>query len=227
MQFFVGDRISQHMARLKDGSLLCQSVPLCRTGTQMYRATELASLGGILPEGYNTDDMIPVYRPREEVMSTKTMASLEGVPCTDDHPPQFINPMNYSTWQSGHVQNIREGPRTPEGEYTVVGDMIIRDGGLADKVERSLKREVSVGYTCTYDWDGKRFIQRDIIANHVACVKVARGGSSLQIMDAAPDPMMEVLSKLGRTLDRAMDYPEAWPYVRECLEIVAEMDAKR
>ena len=34
MQFFLGSRISPHMARLKDGVCSATSVPLCRTGTQ-------------------------------------------------------------------------------------------------------------------------------------------------------------------------------------------------
>ena len=92
----------------------------------------------------SVSDMVSVFRPPSEVLSTRTMASLEGVPITDDHPPQFLSPMNYATWQAGHVQNIRQGPRTPEGESTVVGDIIIRDAGLSDKVERNLKREISV-----------------------------------------------------------------------------------
>jgi uncharacterized protein len=223
MQMFVGSRISPHMARLKDGSLLCTSVPLCRTGTQMYRATELATAGGILPDGMSTNDMVPVYRPREEVLSTKTMASLEGVPCCDNHPPQFLNPTNYSTWQSGHVQNIREGPQTPDGEYTVVGDLIIRDAGLSDKVERNLKREVSVGYDCMYVWDGKKFVQRNIIANHVAVVQMARGGQSLSIMDSAPGPDWE---HMGATLGRLMEYPEAWGIVADILQMIQEGSLK-
>ena len=219
MQFFLGDRISQHMARLKDGALLCQSVPLCRTGVQMYRATELATAGGILPDGMSTNDMVPVFRPASEVLSRRTMASLEGVPCTDDHPPQFLSPMNYSTYQMGHIQNIRPGPRTPDGESTVVGDILIRDAGLSDKVERKLKREVSVGYSCTYDWDGKQFIQRNIVANHCAVVRQARGGQSLAIMDSAPEP--DVYVRLGKVLAEAWRHKELQPVVNLTLGVLA------
>jgi hypothetical protein len=220
MQFFVGSRLSAHMARLRDGSLLCMSVPVARTGVQYYKAQELASMGGELPAGYASNEMIPVRRPAEEVLSTRTMASLEGVPICDTHPPSFVTPQNFSTWQSGHLQNVRPGPRTPDGEQTVMGDMIVRDGNLADKIERGLMRQVSVGYDCVYDWDGKGFVQRNILANHVAVVPVARGGEALQIMDAMPEPDWE---RLGATLARAMQYPECWGDVRETLEILAEM----
>lgn len=214
MQFFLGDRISQHMARLKDGSLLCTGVPLARTGTQKYRATELASAGGILPDGMSTNDMVPVFRPAAEVLSARTMASLEGCVLTDNHPPQFVSPANFAAYQMGHVQNIREGPRTPEGESTLVGDLLVRDAGLADKIERGLKRQVSVGYSCLYSFEDGRFVQRGITANHVAIVPVARGGDALQIMDAGQtyqrstggilkiDEAIQELSRITALLER-------------------------
>jgi uncharacterized protein len=225
MQAFIGSRISPHMVRLRDGSLLCMSVTVARTGVQMYRAQELASLGGILPEGYATGDLIPVRRPASEVLSKRTMASLEGVPICDQHPPSFVTPQNFSTWQSGHLQNVRPGPRTPDGEQTVMGDMIVRDGNLADKIERKLVRQISVGYDCIYDWDGRGFVQRNILANHVAVVPIARGGDALQIMDSAPtlSGLELACQRVGVSLAEAMQHPELWPVVRETMEALSRL----
>jgi hypothetical protein len=225
MQAFIGSRISPHMARLRDGSLLCLSVPVARTGTQYYKAQELSSMGGELPAGYATNDMIPVRRPAEEVLSVRTLASLEGIPICDTHPPQFVNPRNYSAWQAGHLQNAREGPRTADGERTIAADLVIRDANLIDKVERGLMREISIGYDCEYVQDGRGFKQTNILANHCAIVPQARGGSSLQIMDSAPtlSGLELACRRVGVSLAEAMQHPELWPVVRETMEALSRL----
>ena len=60
-------------------------------------------------------------------------------------------------------------------------------------------------------------MQRDIVANHCAVVRLARGGQSLAIMDAMPGPDWE---HIGQTLGRLMDYPEAWSTVADVLELI-------
>src|SRR4051812_5506671 len=107
MPSFLGSPITQRIARLPDGSLLCRSVPLWRSGTQDYRESELADFAGQLPGGITVrDGWIKVTRPVAEVLSAETMASAEAAPVCDEHPPSWVTPSNWRAWASGHVSNI-------------------------------------------------------------------------------------------------------------------------
>jgi hypothetical protein len=205
MQAFVGSKISPHMARLNDGGLLCQGVPICRSGEQSYTPDELgitAAQLGMKPEHFASTSTIRVDRPEEEVFSRKTMASFEGAPICDDHPPGFVTTTNWRAWAAGHAQNIREGPRLPNGDRVLLADLIIRDEGLADKIERGIKRQISCGYDCTYlASDDGTFKQVGIVGNHIACVARGRAGEHIRIYDSEGSTMKNYTSaEIARAL---------------------------
>lgn len=172
MKAYYGDRISPHMTESPEGYLICHDVPIARTGPQEYLARELQLDG-------DPDRMITVDRLPEDVFEDATLASFEGKPVTDNHPPEDVGPENFSAYTKGHVQNVRRS-----GDY-IVGDLYITDAGLISEVKNGVKREVSCGYLCNYEPAGNGYRQTKIRGNHVAVVPKGRAGHAVAIQDAA------------------------------------------
>ena len=130
---YYGTRLSENISRREpEGYLLCLNVPVARTGTQEYLPEELR-----LPAD---SSLIPVLRPEEEVFSPKTMASFEGMPVTNDHPPEGVDVFNIRALQKGHAHNIRRG--SGEESDLLLADLIITDPDLIDGILKG-KREIS------------------------------------------------------------------------------------
>ena len=128
---YYGTRLSENISRREpEGYLLCLNVPVARTGTQEYLPEELGLPG--------RGKLIPVYRPEEEVFSPETIASFEGMPVTNDHPPGGVDSGNIRSLQKGHAHNVRRG----HGEESdlLLADLMITDPSLIDLV-LSGKRE--------------------------------------------------------------------------------------
>lgn len=173
MKAFYGAKLSPHMTETPEGFLICHSVPICRTGTQKYLPSEIGEKGS---------GLVDVYRNEDEVFKPAAMASFEGKPVTDDHPPAEVNSSNYGAYTRGTVQNVRKD----EEEGHVVCDLVIFDAGLINKIKHG-KREVSCGYDCKYIDNGDgTYTQADIIGNHVAIVDSGRAGKEVSIKDAKP-----------------------------------------
>ena len=171
---YYGSQISPHLVDTPEGFLICKDVPIARTGPQDYLARELMLNG-------DPDRVITVQRYPEDVFEDATLASLEGKPVTDGHPPENVGPENYAAYTKGHVQNVRR-----DGDY-IVADLYINDANLANEVRNNVKREVSCGYLCNYVPDGTGYKQSRIRGNHVAVVPKGRAGAAVAIKDAAPE----------------------------------------
>lgn len=171
---YYGSQISPHLVDTPEGFLICKDVPIARTGPQDYLARELMLDG-------DPERVITVQRYPEDVFEDATLASLEGKPVTDGHPPENVGPENYAAYTKGHVQNVRR-----DGEY-IVADLYINDANLANEVRNNVKREVSCGYLCNYVPDGTGYKQSRIRGNHVAVVPKGRAGAAVAIKDAAPE----------------------------------------
>lgn len=171
---YYGDRISPHMTDTPEGFLICHDVPIARTGPQDYLAREMMLDG-------DPERVVTVQRYPEDVFEAATLASFEGKPVTDGHPPENVGPENYTAYAKGHVQNVRRS-----GEY-IVADLYINDANLAEEVRNNVKREVSCGYLCNYVPDGAGYRQSNIRGNHVAVVPKGRAGSTVAIQDTAPE----------------------------------------
>lgn len=171
---YYGDRISPHMTDTPEGFLICHDVPIARTGPQDYLAREMMLDG-------DPERVVTVQRYPEDVFEAATLASFEGKPVTEGHPPENVGPENYAAYTKGHVQNVRRS-----GEY-IVADLYINDANLAEEVRNNVKREVSCGYLCSYVPDGAGYRQSNIRGNHVAVVPKGRAGSTVAIQDTAPE----------------------------------------
>ena len=174
---YYGTRLSENISRREpEGYLLCLNVPVARSGTQEYLPAELS-----LPSG---GAAIPVRRPEEEVFSPETVASFEGMPVTNDHPPEGVDAGNIRALQKGHAHNVRRG--TGKESDLLLADLIITDPALIRLVLEEGKREISCGYTYELCLEGGQYVQRKIRGNHVAVVDAGRAGSRVSIRDARP-----------------------------------------
>ena len=171
---YYGSQISPHLVDTPEGFLICKDVPIARTGPQDYLARELQLDG-------DPDRLVTVQRHPEDVFEEATLASFEGKPICDGHPPENVGPENYAAYTKGHVQNVRR-----DGDY-IVADLYINDANLANEVRNNVKREVSCGYLCNYVLDGSGYKQTRIRGNHVAVVPKGRAGETVSIKDAAPE----------------------------------------
>lgn len=171
---YYGTSISPNQLETAEGYLICRNVPIARTGPQEYFARELGLQDG------DPERMVVVKRHPEDVFEAAALASFEGKPITDSHPPEDVLPENYTAYARGHVQNVRQ-----KGEY-VVADLYITDPGLASQVRHGTKRQVSCGYRCDYTADSQGgYKQTRIRGNHVAIVPLGRAGAAVSIQDAA------------------------------------------
>jgi hypothetical protein len=171
---YYGSQISPHLVDTPEGFLICKDVPIARTGPQDYLARELMLDG-------DPERLVTVQRHPEDVFEEATLASFEGKPICDGHPPENVSPENYAAYTKGHVQNVRR-----DGDY-IVADLYINDANLANEVRNNVKREVSCGYLCNYVPDGAGYKQSRIRGNHVAVVPKGRAGAAVAIKDAAPE----------------------------------------
>ena len=173
MIFYYGYTISPNQLETGEGFLICKNVPVARTGTMEYLASEI---------GLEGSDIVTVNRTEEEVFSPAAMASFEGKPVTNDHPTELVTPDNVSLYEKGHIQNVRRG--SGEFENFLVGDLHVHDAELIKAIKDG-KRQISCGYECEYIQDEEGNIyQTKIRGNHVAVVDEGRAGVKAAIMDS-------------------------------------------
>lgn len=173
MLAYYGYTISPNQIETGEGFLICRNVPIARIGDMEYTADELGLPGG------NT---ITVHRTPEEVFSLAAIASFEGKPVTNDHPPELLNPDSVSMYEEGHAQTVRQG--TGKWEGYLIADLHIHSRGLIQAIQGG-KREISCGYECEYveNRDGT-YSQKNIRGNHVAVVNRGRAGRKAAILDS-------------------------------------------
>lgn len=179
--FFTNERIGPKRSLTPEGFLLCEDVPIARTGSQDYAYFEL-------PELEAKDGVIVAERGADVLFAPETLASFEGKPVTIDHPPDFVTPANWKAVSVGHVRNVRRG----EGEQSelMLADLLITDAEAIRRVQSDgfdALDQVSNGYDADYEQIAPgRARQATIVGNHVALVKNARCGPVCSIGDSQP-----------------------------------------
>ena len=93
MLAYYGYTISPNQIETGEGFLICRNVPIARTGTQEYLGREIGLTG------QDAEAVATVYRPPEEVFADAALASFEGKPATNDHPPGLIGPDDVSAYE--------------------------------------------------------------------------------------------------------------------------------
>ena len=181
---YYGSKLSEHMTKTPDGFLICHSVPIGRLGVQEYLGQEIGMAYGQRYE---------VERTEAEIFSAAAIASFEGKPFTNEHPPEEVTPDNASCYIKGAVKDVHRGQG--EQEDLLLADIIVYDQQVIEQIEQG-KREVSCGYECLYEPVGNnRYKQTHIVGNHVALVQKGRAGARVAIKDALPKQRRDNMSK--------------------------------
>lgn len=157
------------------------------TDQGFLKADVYATRAGIFTYQFADGTKFKELRPIEEVFNKESMASLEEVCITDDHPQEPVTADNAVKYAKGWTG---KGSKMVEENHLSIPSTIM-DAETIRKIE-SGKQEVSCGYFCDLDftpgeWNGEKYdaIQRNIIYNHLAIVNKGRAGPKARIkMDA-------------------------------------------
>lgn len=175
MKVLVNVKLSPHKYKTPEGYLYCQDAIIARTGKQTYMKSE------IYPDS-NSDELIEVDRPFEEVTNPLTIASFEDKPITCEHPDENVGPHNYNELAVGHTKNVRVGPTKIDGETVLLADLIITDAQAIEDIENGERTDLSCGYDCDITDDANPK-QVNIRGNHVALCEQGRAGCA-RIVDS-------------------------------------------
>jgi hypothetical protein len=189
--YFVS-QLTDHITETPEGFLVVVGCPVARTGWQDYSVKDLpqeaaADMGVDLS---NPGASISLYRPAEEVFHPEFLASLNGKPVVDGHPPGFVDPDNFQKYAMGHIQNPRRGPQMDDGEWPIIADLVISSEPLVGKVKNKQAKDISLGYDYGIEKDGDRINQCSMMANHAAVVPKGRAGDLIAIGDEAPEQVL-------------------------------------
>ncbi|MFJ7312529.1 DUF2213 domain-containing protein [Pseudomonas sp. NPDC098747] len=184
-RWFAPEQLSERQRMTPEGFLLCEAVPIARTGTLIYDESEVPVEGG-------SGGQVMIERNADEVFRPETLASFEGKPVTLLHPDDFVNPDNWRELTMGVTQNVRRG----EGIESdlMLADLLITDAKAIELIRKTADgstgrpiqpmRQVSCGYDADYEQLARgRGRQTNIVGNHVALVERGRCGSRCAIGD--------------------------------------------
>jgi len=187
MRFYTVQKLGPKRSLTPEGFLLCEEVPVARTGEMLYGPGEV-------PVEPGPDGLIRISRTPEEVFRAETLASCIGKPVTLDHPDDFVTPANFATLGKGAMLNLRRG--TGIADDLLVADLMVTDQQAIDAIQTDGIEEVSLGYEADYEQVSPgRGVQRNIVVNHVALVERGRCGPRCAIGDKEPEDMKTFDSK--------------------------------
>jgi len=196
MKFYASERLGPKQRVTPEGFLICEAVPIARTGTMIYG-------DGETPIEVGRDGLARIDRNEDEVFRRETMASFEGKPVTMNHPSEFVGPANWRDLAVGITQNVRRGDGI-DAEF-LFADLLITDA-IAIREVRDGLREVSCGYEADYQpTEPGRGVQRNIVGNHVALVERGRCGPRCAIGDKETTMAKRTVWDRIRTAFRAKD----------------------
>jgi uncharacterized protein len=141
-----------------------------RTPQGFLRIPAYLTRVGVLEYRRADGQTVRELRPRDEVLSAASLATLSAAPVTDLHPTQMVTPANVRSLQIGHVSDSVRG----DGDL-VSAHVTIQEAGAIAAVQAGKRRELSCGYQCRIDatpgvYEGQPYdqVQCDIVYNHVA-----------------------------------------------------------
>lgn len=179
MRFYTVQKLGPKRSLTPEGFLLCEEVPVARTGEMLYAPGEV-------PVEPGPDGLIRISRTPEEVFRDATMASCMGKDVTLHHPDDFVQPTNYATLTRGVMLNPRRGAGIADD--LLVADLLIKHPDAIKAVQEEHIEEVSLGYEADYEQVSPgRGVQRNIVVNHVALEERGRCGPRCAIGDKEPE----------------------------------------
>lgn len=188
--------------KILDNGFLSIMALLTRTGVFSYQQVD--------PDG--TIRVIKQLRTPDEVFSEETMASLSGLPLTNNHPAELVNPENASDFIVGMASDKPKrvfAPITGDSEDYVQQELTFTDADVIEMITSKQKTEFSLGYTCELDftpgvYKGLNYdaIQRNIRCNHGSLVNRARGGANCKVL--LDDGSEKVVNLDGLSVDETI-----------------------
>lgn len=166
-----------------DGSLLCEDVPIARTGSMMYAPGEIPLQP---PKRPGAAQVLYVTRDAFTLFAPAALGSAVGAPITNEHPTVDVNPANWGSLARGFILDAWRG--TGAESDLMFADLVVTDQGSIHKINTGQMREVSLGYAADYEQTGDgEGRQRNIIINHLALVERGRCGPRCAIGDRQPE----------------------------------------
>lgn len=223
MQFYTTARLGPSRVMLKSGVLVCQNVPIARTGRLLYKDHEIDIKG-------DKNRVVRIDRDADEVFSPEAINSFNGAAVTWDHPPEPVTPRNWAAYAKGTVTNARRGSGAQSD--LLIADLLIHDGESIRRLTEGPDKnpQVSSGYECDYVEIGPALgRQVGIVGNHVAFVKAGRAGPRCSVGDTAMavrKPIKKVTRKHISLSDRirvAFETGDA-DQLENALELIEEDD---
>ncbi|MBB3006031.1 DUF2213 domain-containing protein [Cupriavidus alkaliphilus] len=178
MRFYTVQKLGPKRSLTPEGFLLCEEVPVARTGEMLYGPGEV-------PVEPGPDGLIRISRTPDEVFRPETLASCIGKPVTLDHPDDFVTPANFAALGKGAMLNLRRGSGIEDD--LLIADLLVTDQAAIEAIQKDGIEEVSLGYEADYEQVSPgRGVQRNIVVNHVALVERGRCGPRCAIGDKEP-----------------------------------------
>lgn len=183
--------------------------PITKVGVYPY-------LGKQISQDCEPDKIYYVLRPKEELFRKETLDSLRLIPLIDGHT--MIGKDFTAPEDKGLDGTL--GDNVSHDTDTIYNDLKIISNKMKEEIKNG-KKELSLGYFCRYDkqpgtYKGQRYdyVQRDIIANHLALVDKGRMGADVRVYDSKNIPEGEAFAM--DSIDIAIDKDEdiEWITVR-------------
>lgn len=175
--FYTTEKIGPKQSLTPEGFLLCEEVPVARSGMMIYGPDETPIEAG--PDG-----VVKIYRDSEDIFRPETIASAQGKPVTNDHPDEDVVPESWKELAEGIAMNVRRGEGAMDD--LLIADLLVTTPESIRLIQEG-KREISLGYEADYDevspGVGK---QSNLIINHIALVEQGRCGPRCAISDRKP-----------------------------------------
>lgn len=205
-RYYTVSKLGPKRSLTPEGYLLCEDVPVARTGEMMYAEGEILSPEGDAIKG-DSDGIVIVGRGPDDLFRPETIASFEGKPVTLGHPDEFVTPKNIKQHQVGSISNVRRGAGISDD--LMIADLLITDEEAIKAVQTDGIEEVSLGYEADYEQaEPGRAVQRNIVGNHNALVERGRCGPRCAIGDEDM-ATKKGKSKFGDLLMRAFKAKDA------------------
>ena len=198
-RFYTSEQLSEHISRTPEGFLLCEGVPIARTGEMVYSPREAVLMPWLSNYVPDEDGLIHVHRRPEVVFDPEVLKSFEGKTLTVDHPDdgKLLHPDNWSTYTKGTIQNLRQGG--DGADDLMLADVLVMSEDAIELVLAGL-RQISAGYDSDFVQISPGHLDTvKIVGNHAALVDKGRAGARCAIQDQEVSDM-SLKEKLKRLL---------------------------
>lgn len=147
-----------------------------------YKGDGYATRYGVFNYLDESGNIVKELRHPDDVLDIDSLASMQMIPVTNNHPPVLVDSQNSKQYSVGYTgQNIR-----PDGRH-IVANLVITDEQTIRDIDNG-KVELSLGYEVEVveelgNYDGIEYThrQKNIKYNHLAIVDSARAGKDAKL----------------------------------------------